>query len=264
VEAPARQARVVDEVAHRPWPLPEQPWLQAQTWENLLFAHWQVEEATLRKHVPEELELDTYDGSAWLGMTPFRVSGLRLRGTLPPPRLSDWLELNVRTYVVVDDRPGIYFLSLDANSRFAVRAAKRLYQLPYHHARIRAEQEGAWTDFSCERGDLRFEARYRPIGLAQAPEPGSVEHFLTERYRLYVVSDGRIHAADIHHPPWPLQPAEAAIARNTIALELEGEPLTHFSRRRDVVIWPLQKDRRRVTGYRSGSSRYTSPRALAT
>jgi uncharacterized protein len=199
-----------------------------------------VEEATLRRHVPEELELQTFDGSAWLGITPFRVSGLRLRGTLPPPRLSSWLELNVRTYVTVDDRPGISFLSLDADSRFAVQAAKQLYRLPYFHARIHAQQEGAWTDFSCERGDLRFDARYRPIGLAQAPETGSLEHFLTERYRLYVVSDGRVHAADIHHPPWPLQPAEATIARNITALELEGEPVTHFSRRQDVVIWGLR------------------------
>src|SRR5919205_1628427 len=112
--AAARQAATVRRLDHRPWPLPPGRWSQAQTWENLLFAHWRVPEPELRRLVPPALELDVRDGSAWLGMTPFRVSGLRLRGMLPVPRLSTFLELNVRTYVTAEDKPGIWFFSLDA------------------------------------------------------------------------------------------------------------------------------------------------------
>src|SRR3954453_16381426 len=135
---PARQSAALREVEHRPWPLPAAPWAMGQTWEHLLFAHWRVDPEELRRLLPEGLELDTHDGEAWLGITPFRLTGLRLRGTLPLPRLSAFHELNVRTYVVADGKPGIWFFSLDADHRLAVLGARRLYRLPYHRARMSA------------------------------------------------------------------------------------------------------------------------------
>ena len=221
-----------------------------QTWESLLFAHWRVPEEAVRRLVPAALQVDVRDGSAWLGVTPFRVAGLRLRGTLPLPRVSSFLELNVRTYVTAEDKPGIWFFSLDAESQLAVEAARRAYRLPYHRARMSAARRGEWIAYESARvgGDSEphvFSARYRPDGEAFRADPGSLEEFLTERYCLYAVDGrGRLCRADIHHPPWPLQPAEARIELNTMApsgLDLPDEPpLLHFAERQDVVIWPLR------------------------
>lgn len=222
-----------------------------QTWENLLFAHWRVDADALRRLLPDAVRLQTHDGAAWLGMTPFRISALRLRGTLPLPRVSSFLELNVRTYVTAGGKPGIWFFSLDASSRLAVEAARRTYKLPYFQARIGVTQQGEWIEYESARignnGEPHvFSARYRPSGEAFDAAPGSLEEFLTERYCLYAVDDrGRLHRAEIHHPPWPLQPAEATIELNTMApgdLALPGEgPLLRFARVQDVVIWPLRR-----------------------
>jgi uncharacterized protein len=221
-----------------------------QTWESLLFAHWRVDADALRRLVPETLRLQTHDGSAWLGIMPFRVSALRLRGTLPLPIVSSFLELNVRTYVTAGGKPGIWFFSLDASSGLAVEAARRTYKLPYFRARI-SERRGEWTEFESARSRTRptprvFSARYRPIGPEFSAVPGSLEEFLAERYCLYAVDErGRLHRAEIHHSPWPLQPAEARLELNTMApegVELpEEEPLLHFAGAQDVVIWPLKR-----------------------
>src|SRR3954471_18570225 len=134
----ARQGRWLEQQPHRPWPLPNGRWVLGQTWERLLFAHWRLPAAVVRPHLPAALELEEWEGSAWLGLTPFRVAGFRLRGLPPLPLLSSFHELNCRTYVRRDERPGIWFFSLDASSRPAVAAARRAYGLPYRHARVRA------------------------------------------------------------------------------------------------------------------------------
>ena len=247
LSTPARQAAVVEESAHRPWPLPEREWVQAQTWETLLFVHWRLPVEALRPHVPRELPLDAFDGAAWLGVTPFRVSGLRVRGLLPLPVLSTFLEVNVRTYVTLAEKPGIFFLSLDAESPLAVQVARWAYKLPYFLAAMSARSEGDTIDYASRRTDKRghravLRGSYGPTGPAAPPEPGSLEYFLTERYCLYTLHEGAVHWAEIHHSPWPLQPAEAELEENTMpppGIELSGEPLCHFSERQDVVIWAL-------------------------
>jgi uncharacterized protein YqjF (DUF2071 family) len=241
-----RQVASLERLEHRPWPLPRKPWTMGQSWNDLLFAHWRVEPELLRAHVPDGLELDLFDGAAWIGVTPFRVEGLRLRGLLPLPRVSSFLELNVRTYVTAQDKPGIWFFSLDASSRLAVEAARRTYRLPYFHARIGAGRRGDWIGYECERIDdpaRRFEGRYSWKGDAREPQPGSLEWFLVERYCLYTLDRGRLARAEIHHPPWPLQQAELELETNTMPpFELpEHAPLCHFSRRQDVVLWPLER-----------------------
>jgi len=246
LETPARQAAVEGKSGHRPWPAPAEPWWLAQTWDDLLFAHYRLPAEALAQLVPQGLEVEQHDGSAWLGITPFVLSGFRLRGTLPLPRLSTFPELNVRTYVTVDDRPGIWFFSLDTPSRLAVEGARRTYKLPYNLARASVEQRGERILYSCERvadPGRRFAASYRPAGAGFRADPESLEWFLTERYCLYAVDQGRLHRAEIQHPPWTLQPAEAAIETNTMPppeLALEGAPLCHFSRRQDVLVWPLR------------------------
>jgi uncharacterized protein YqjF (DUF2071 family) len=247
LDAAQRQARSLERLEHRPWPIPARGWTMGQTWEELLFAHWRVPAEQVREHVPPALEVDEHDGSAWVGVTPFRLTGLRARGLLPLPGASSFLELNVRTYVrAADGKEGIWFFSLDASSRVAVELARRTYKLPYFHARMSATRRGEWLDYECARiaepGRV-FSGRYRADGAAFTAEPGSLEWFLAERYCLYTTDESdRLHRAEIHHELWPLQRAEAEIELASIApLELRGEPVLHFSRRQDVVIWPLER-----------------------
>jgi hypothetical protein len=240
--APARQSGSLEHRAHRPWPLPTSSWVQGQTWDRLLFAHWRVGADALRALLPERLELDLFDGEAWLGITPFRVSGFRLRGTLPLPGVSSFLETNVRTYVTHGGKPGIWFFSLDAESWVAVEAAKRTYRLPYHLAQMSASRREDWIDYRSSRLGAELDASYRPSGPAAPPEPGTLDHFLTERYCLYTEHDGELHRAEIHHAPWPLRPAEAELRETTVApVALDGDPVLHYSERQDVVIWPLER-----------------------
>jgi uncharacterized protein YqjF (DUF2071 family) len=241
LSTPARQARVTEEIEHRPWPLPDEPWANAQTWEQLAFLHWRVDEGALRGLVPIGLELDLYDGVAWLGVTPFRLTGLRVRGTPPLPVVSSFPELNVRTYVSRDGRPGIWFFSLDCASTLAVEGAKRLYRLPYRRARMSIERRGDDVRYESARDGAVFSARYRPTGEPFPAMPGSLEHFLTERYCLYAADGSTLYRAQIHHPPWPLQSGEAAIELNTMppaGVALPDEPpLVHYAARQDAVVW---------------------------
>ncbi len=249
-EAAARQSAALSVTGHRPWPLPRGPWIVGQTWTGLLFAHWRLPPSRLAPLVPSGLELDTFEGWSWLAVTPLRMSAVRIRG-LPfcPPGLTNFLELNVRTYVRFGDRPGVHFFSLDASSRLAVRAARWIYRLPYFAARMSAARANDAVEFASRRRDRRRRAvelaiHYRPTGPPFTPIAGTLEHFLTERYRLYT-SDGRgrLFHADIHHEPWSLAPAEASVIRNTMppaGVDLAGSPdLLHLGERQDVVVWPL-------------------------
>jgi uncharacterized protein YqjF (DUF2071 family) len=245
VDAALRQNRSLEHLEHRPWPAPARGWVMGQTWEDLLFAHWQVPVDEVRQHVPAGLEVDLHDGAAWIGITPFRLTGLRGRGMLPLPYVSSFLELNVRTYVVSDGKPGIWFFSLDASSRAAVEVARLTYRLPYFHARMSADRRGEWIDYDCARineAGRVFSGSYRPNGAVARAEPGTLEWFLAERYCLYTEHGGALYRADIHHELWDLQPAEAQVELASISpLELRGEPSLHFSRRQDVVVWPLER-----------------------
>ena len=209
-----------------------------QTWDALLFAHYRVSVSALRELVPDGLEVQEHSGSGWLGVTPFAVTGLRARGLPPLPLVSSFLELNVRTYVTRDDKPGIWFFSLDASSEAAVLAARQLYRLPYFRAQIRMER-GSQLAFECTRdAGTEFAVTYSSVAPADV---GSLEHFLTERYCLYAEHGGDILRAEIHHRPWPLQTAEAEIRTNKMppaGIEIDEEPLLHYSERQDVVIWP--------------------------
>jgi len=220
-----------------------------QSWHDLLFAHWPVDPAAIRPLIPPSVTLDLFDGRAWVGVVPFHMSGVTLRGVPPLPGLSAFPELNVRTYVTVQDKPGVVFFSLDAGSRLAVEAARAWYHLPYYRARMAVTPDGEGVGYRSERVDRRGAAadlvgRYRPSGPVFRSRPGSIEHFLTERYCLYApASRGRLYRSEIHHAPWPLQAAVADLQRNTMAtaggLTLPPRPpLLQFARRLDVVVWP--------------------------
>ena len=218
-----------------------------QTWEDLLFAHWRVDEVALRRAVPPQIPIDTFDGSAWIAVTPFVVTGMRPRLVPPLPGTARFAEINVRTYATIDGRPGIYFFSLDTPNRLAVAAARRVYRLPYFRSKIDVRHEGGQIRYRSERvaGDgpgADIDLEYRATGPAGDARPGSFEHWATERYCLYTLDESRrVLRGDIHHRPWPLQAAEATVAINSmgeqIAIGLDGDPVLHFARRQDVVFW---------------------------
>ena len=224
----------------------------AQSWAGLLFAHWRVPAHLLRPLIPAALELDTCKGEAWLGIVPFYMRDVHPRATINVPGLSAFPELNVRTYVTRDNKPGVWFFSLDAGSRVAVNLARRLFYLPYFKAKMSSINEDEWVHYHSARTDSRtasaaFEARYRPISPVYFAEAGSLDHWLTERYCLYSVDKkGRLYRGEIQHAPWSLQRAEAKISQNTMAEGLgiplpEEQPLLHYVERLDVITWYLER-----------------------
>jgi len=220
----------------------------AQTWHDLLFAHWPVSMSVMRPLVPESLLLDAFDGYAWIGVVPFWMSGVRARGIPALPGLSRFPELNVRTYVTTRAKPGVYFFSLDAANLAAVCAARTLFQLPYFYARMKAETHGSATEYSSRRQwrTAEFRANYGPTGDLQLRDVGSIERWLTERYCLYTMWGKNLYRSEIHHDQWPLQDAGAEIGVNTMASAAgialpDRIPLLHFARRLDVLIWPLRR-----------------------
>lgn len=243
---------ILGDNAHRPWPLPKGPWVMEQGWYNLLFAHWRVPGAELRALVPPQLELDTFDGDTWLSITPLFIR-MRPRFAFATGRLWYFPELNCRTYVTHKGRGGIFFFSLDARSGLAVVGARAFYRLPYFHANMNLTETSHGYRFVSERkvGSTSrraiFAAEYDPVSPPQFPEPGTLEHFLTERYCLYAVAAGRVWSADIHHARWPLQQVRGEIFRNNVAaaagLTLSGPPeVTHYSGVQEVLIWPLKSE----------------------
>ena len=226
---------------------PNGPWVMVQRWHDLLFAHWRCAVSELRALVPAPLDIDTHNGSAWIGVVPFCMTGVRFRGIPPIPTAHSFLELNVRTYVVKDGKPGVWFFSLDAASLLAVMGARVGMYLPYFRATMSVNRRGGLINYRSVRWNddnpsAVFEGSYRPVGNSTVPPEGSLEFFLTERYCLYSSDGSRIWRGDIYHPRWQLRPAEAQFKLNTMTAaagvsSCEGPPLLHFSEFQDVRFW---------------------------
>ena len=243
---------ILNETAHRPWPMPEAPWIMTQTWHDLLFAHWEVNVELVRARIPSALELDLWDERAWLGIVPFRMTNVAPRGVPAVPGLSAFPELNVRTYVRVDDKPGVFFFSLDAATATAVHGARLLFGLPYYTAAIDVREQDGQVHYTSRRTSpsshrAELAVSYSPASRVYQAIPGTLDYFLTERYCLYTVDKkGRPHRLEIHHPPWPLQTAEATFdvleMTEQIGMALpEQPPLLHFSKRQDVVAFQMTR-----------------------
>ena len=243
-----RPKAVLSRMEHRPYPVPAGSWALFMSWHDLLFMHWPVDGSVLRPLIPPALSLDTFDGSAWLSVTPFRMTGVRPRFLPSVPRLSSFPELNLRTYVTAGGKPGIWFFSLDAGNPVAVRLARATFHLPYFDAKMYCrpmDDEVRYRSARAHRSAPRaeFAARYRPVGEPFESRPGTLERFLTERYCLYAADGkGNIHRGDIHHHPWPLQPAETEVEMLMMTEQIgvvlpERGPILHFSKRLDVLAW---------------------------
>ena len=226
---------------------PAGPWIMVQRWHNLLFAHWRCSMADLRRLIPAPLEIETFDGSPWISVIPFYMSGVRMRATPPVPTANAFEELNVRTYVTLDGRPGIWFFSLDCASLLAVFGARVGIHLPYFRAAMDMSNVDGTITYQSDRWSIAgapasFAATYRGVGSGVQPAPGSLEHFLTERYALYASDGKRIWRGDIYHPRWSLQHAEARIDRNSMISAAgigttQDAPLLQFAAFQDVRFW---------------------------
>ncbi|HEY0370590.1 MAG TPA: DUF2071 domain-containing protein [Thermoanaerobaculia bacterium] len=237
---------------------PDRQVLLHQNWLHLLFLHWEIPPQELQALLPPRLSLDTFDGKAYIGLVPFTLTGVRPILTPPLPWISSFHEVNVRTYVHLEGRdPGVWFFSLDASSMIAVAAARAAYHLAYFEADMDfrvgdgalpvIELDSRRTD---TRGTLPANAhlRYRAIeGPAQPAVPGTLEHFLVERYILYAQdADRQLYRARVHHQPYPVQRVEVLALDETLiwatgVKRAENVPLRHYAREVNVKVYPLEK-----------------------
>ena len=233
---------VIDRLALRAKP-PGTP-VMHQNWDNLLFMHWPISADLLRPLVPPPLELDTFEGQAWVGITPFNLNDLRLTGLPAVPGLSAFEELNVRTYVTYNGMPGIWFFSLDASKIVAAIAARLFFMLPYYNASIDFVTEGDLFNFRLQRAApaAEFEARWQVGVRMRAPDLESLGFFLVERYCYFAINQGQVYQTRVYHAPWILDEAVLASHRSTMIRALgipepASAPLVHFSRHQSVEIW---------------------------
>lgn len=200
-------------------------------WHDLLFMHYRVERKRLEQLIPRGLELDLFEGEAWIGIVPFRMSDVAPRFLPAVPWLSAFPELNVRTYVTMRGKPGVWFFSLDATNPVAVRVARRCFHLPYMDAHIREHWLDSWYHYQStriHRGEpaASLSVRFRGTGGEFEATAGSLEHWLTARYCLYAATPvGQLLRGEIDHAPWRLQTAEAITGQNTMLAPLGLEPL---------------------------------------
>jgi len=222
-----------------------------QRWAKLLFLHWEVPVEELAPMLPPGLTLDTFEGRAYVGLVPFTMTGVRPLWFPRFPPLTDFHETNVRTYVHREGAdPGVWFFSLDAGNPLAVRVARAMWRLPYHRSRMSMRIEGPWVDYALDRlwpppipAHLRI--RYRAIGPVTPAKPGSLEHFLAERYLLYAYRDGQLYRGRVHHAPYPLQTAEIEGLEETLLSAAgirrpDAPPLMHYASELNVRIYPLR------------------------
>ena len=221
-------------------------------WRELLFAHWVVDASMVRPLIPAGLQLDLFEDRCYVGAVPFLMERVTPRLVPPLPGLHAFPELNLRTYVTLGGKPGVWFFSLDAGQKLAVRVARRLFHLPYFDARFELAVTGSRVNYAAVRTHraappATFSATYQAVGPVYRSAGGSLDAWLTERYCLYSADAlRRIYRGEIDHQPWPLQKASASIHRNTLGdwlgIELNHPPAAlHFAKLLDVRAWTVTR-----------------------
>ncbi len=238
----------LSQIDHRPYPMVSQPWIMSMRWLRLCFLHWPVPTESLRPLIPEGLELDSFDGHAWLGVVPFEMRDVKPRFSPSISGLSHFVELNVRTYVTAKGKPGVWFFSLDASNAIAVRAARAGFHLPYFDAQMSCVEQDETVFYHNKRTHRNAESatffgHYSAEGPIYFAKSGDLDYFLTERYCLYSVNkNGKLLRGEIHHKPWPLQKAVVDMQLNQMFEQLgmvtpSTKPLAHYVKDLDVIAW---------------------------
>lgn len=248
----ASAEEILNKTDHRPIALPQSKWIMSQAWSNVLFAHWPIKPDIILPYIPKRLELELWEGQAWITLSPFQVEKLRIRGLQKFPYVSPFYELNLRTYVTYNGKQGIYPLSLDASNRLVVELS-RLVNLPYLNSEITMNNRKDKTYVNCFRKDRRqravhFSGSYSPASdEVFHASPEEQLYWLTERYSLYTANKSEhIYTMDIHHLPWPLQKGELEILTNTIPETIgihlnDKPPIVTYTKSLDVLIWPIRR-----------------------
>src|SRR6266851_290806 len=243
--------QILKRTGHRPWALPGRPWRWSQGWRNLLFCHWAVPVQALRSCVPLSLEIDLKEGTAWVSLVAFHMCHVRPRWLPPFPPVSDFLELNLRTYVRLDDKPGVFFLSIHANKRLAVRVARWFSPLPYAYARMKCSQERDEFRFQCtstDQKEVAFVANYTLESEEYSARRDPLSKWLLERYCLYVGDPrGGLIRTEVHHDPWVVREVALEISSNilgrALGLDLSPKPdRAHFSSGVQALAWPFESE----------------------
>ncbi len=231
---------------HRPWPPPRRPWMLQQTWTNVLSMHWPVAPSALKRFVPSALELQEHDDTGWLSVIALQIEAMRFRALPSLPGLSTFPQLNLRTYVQCEGKPGVWFLRVDADNPLAAWGARELLHLPYVFSSIMAEESDGAHCFTATRkeDDTAFRARYRPRSESYESPPGSLAHVLMERYCQYSLgSKGQLLRTELHHQTWPLHDVDVDVEQNTLfashALDAPAASpsVALYTRRLEAVIW---------------------------
>lgn len=223
--------------AHRPFPMPKRPWKYYQEWHDVLFAHWKVPVQVLRELIPQGLDIDLYEGQAWVSLVAFEVRKLRPHFFPPFPPISDFVEINMRTYVLRNQKPGIYFFSLEAQNRVSALLGKYSVGLPYMKSII-THPQGIYDSFNAKRG-FHLKVKYTPG--ESIPHKSELDKWLTERYSLFKESHGSIAGNDVHHFEWPLQSVEVNQLKlhyqyQNLVIDQKAE-LYHYSKGVYVPTW---------------------------
>ena len=239
------------DVSDRQWPIPTSPWIMRMRWHDLAFLHWKVDPDVLRPQIPADLEIDLHNGEAWLGVVPFRMESVAPRFVPDIPWMSAFPELNVRTYVTHDNKPGVWFFSLDATNPVAVRVARSVFHLNYLDASIGLQRRDEWIDYRSQRTHRNqppasLKVSYRSESEPFQAKPGTLEFFLTARYCLYAANrKGKVFRGDIDHESWKLSKCECRIEDNSmtngLGIELNDSP-DHSLMAEDIFVrcWKIK------------------------
>ena len=232
------------QLSHRPWPLPKKRPLLSQVWQDLVFIHWEVSFVQIRAAVPQPLDIDTYNGKAWIAIVPFDMKKVTFKGIPPISALSDFPEINVRTYVKYKGKPGVWFFSLDIPSKFAVWVARTFFHLPYRYGTVQVTEKNDDIHYQHQVGKAAFKAHYKPVKLI-SKGASLFETWATERYCLYCKSKrGHLYRTEVQHQEWPLQQAEINIQTNTLLENWDlgsQHPSVLFSKHLDVLAYAPER-----------------------
>src|SRR5690625_4346711 len=241
---------ILNDTKHRNSPMPRGPWVMTQKWEDLLFLNFPVPFETMQNHIPSGLELDTYEGKAWITVIPFNITDMRMRMLPSFPYIRKFFELNVRTYVKKDGIPGIYFFSLDASKLLPVLGA-RMTTLPYYYAKMNMKKKGDWFHYYSKRRSFdspMFQGKYKPVSEPFFPESGTLSHWLVERYYLWTDVKNTLLIGGIHHLPWEVAVAEAQLQQEEYPSFLsdlidEKEMVFYYASSMRVLFWPFKREK---------------------
>ncbi len=232
---------IINSSEHRPWGIPKEKWRFYQEWNNAILLHWQIELNDLKQFVPKDLEIDLYNGKPWVSIVAFTMQGLRTRNLPSFPPISNFDEINIRTYIRKNGKTGVYFLSIEGGAKISCLLAKTISQLPYRHSKIK---RGGGTYLSMNvKNNERFNLSFS-IG-EKLSKKDKLDLWLTERYALFQDNDNSINEYELHHLEWPLNNIwinDLELAYPRFNKLLNNNPIrSHYSEGVNVIAWSKKK-----------------------